>query len=412
MTAVAAAIIAQVAVSGLGLNEIADTHWTVQAAFIVSLVSSLLCVYYCCMIQKSFGALVSPDDIKDWLCTPGEWHGRKGDLQEQSASFRPGTEITGTKEQLRITQDRVLARLQSDRWVAPSVNSAIMLVAPMRLLNLAVAAFLIGLGIYLGVAFSKNITIAAGDRGNLANMTIYILVVMISLLLFWIPVVLRLLERLPRQRVKREAYQIKLMLNTYKELDDLKNFISRDTARPVGPGILNQIKLRLETVQHAIMKIRDSTSALSKEAIQALTAKLEEIARKTGLEIPRSGRRSGARPLSFGKGSLHQPSPFERDSQFLDSIYPVETPIEFDKPDSSNTFHLPEPEKDTVSQQREAEASTQLSPIIHALEPSKTTQARTIEPLEKLLSSSQAEEKMIEQVVSHFASAAVKSGAS
>ncbi|KAI7088627.1 hypothetical protein KC356_g3147 [Hortaea werneckii] len=371
MTAVAAAIIAQVAISGLGLDEIANTHWMVQAAFIVSLVSGLLSVYYCCIIQQSFGTLVSPDDIKDWLCTPGEWHGMKDELHKQINSFRPGTETTGTREQLQMTQDRVLARLQSDRWVTPSINSAVILVAPVRLLNLAVAAFLIGLGIYLGLAFSENIAIAAGNQGNLANMIIYILVVVICLLLFWIPVVLRLLERLPRQQVKREACYIKLMLDTYKELDDLKKLINRDNARPVSAGYLNQIKLRLENVQYAIMKIRDNMSAPSQEAIEDMTAKLEDIARQTGLEIPRSRGRSSARPSSFGKGSLHQPSPFERDAQFLDGVNPVQTTIQFDKPESSNAFHLSELEKDTVPQQWRAEDSTPLSPIIHALESSR-----------------------------------------
>ncbi|KAI6912974.1 hypothetical protein KC318_g1355 [Hortaea werneckii] len=396
MTAVAAAIIAQVAISGLGLDEIANTHWTVQAAFIVSLASGLLSVYYCCIIQQYFGSLVSPDDIKDWLCTPGEWHVMEEELQEQFALLRPGTETTGTKEQLQTLRDRVLARLQSDRWVTPSINSAVMLVAPVRLLNLAVASFLVGLGIYLGLAFSKNITIAAGNRGNLANMIIYILVVVISLLLFWIPVVLRLLGRLPRQRNST-----------------IWRFINRDNVRPFSPGLLNQIKLRLENVQYAIMKIRDGTSASSQEAIQELTTKLEEIARNLGLKIPQSGGSSGAHSSSFGKfwgtdlkrsGSLHQPSPFERDAQFLDGVYPVQTPIELDKPDNTKTFHLPKPEKNTVPQQWSTEVSTQLSPVIRALESSTTTQARTIELLEQLLSSSRAEEKMIEQVVSHFAS--------
>ncbi|RMY18030.1 hypothetical protein D0866_13296 [Hortaea werneckii] len=310
-----AAIIAQVAISGLGLDEIANTHWTVQAAFIVSLASGLLSVYYCCIIQQYFGSLVSPDDIKDWLCTPGEWHVMEEELQEQFALLRPGTETTGTKEQLQTLRDRVLARLQSDRWVTPSINSAVMLVAPVRLLNLAVASFL--------------------------------------------------------------------------------------------------IKLRLENVQYAIMKIRDGTSASSQEAIQELTTKLEEIARNLGLKIPQSGGSSGAHSSSFGKfwgtdlkrsGSLHQPSPFERDAQFLDGVYPVQTPIELDKPDNTKTFHLPKPEKNTVPQQWSTEVSTQLSPVIRALESSTTTQARTIELLEQLLSSSRAEEKMIEQVVSHFAS--------
>ncbi|RMY51929.1 hypothetical protein D0863_14430 [Hortaea werneckii] len=175
MTAVAAVVIAQVAISGLGLDEIANTHWTVQAAFIISLVSGLLSVFYCCIIQQDFGTLVSPDDVKDWLCTPGEWHGMEVELQEHFASLRPGNETTGTKEQLQALRDRVLARLQSDRWKTPSINSAVILVAPVRLLNLAVTAFLTGLGVYLGLVFSQSIAIAAGYRGNLANMIIYIL---------------------------------------------------------------------------------------------------------------------------------------------------------------------------------------------------------------------------------------------
>ncbi|KAI7530393.1 hypothetical protein KC331_g14693, partial [Hortaea werneckii] len=149
MTAVAAVVIAQVAISGLGLDEIANTHWTVQAAFIISLVSGLLSVFYCCIIQQDFGTLVSPDDVKDWLCTPGQWHGMEVELSEQFASLRPGNETTGTKEQLQALRDCVLARLQSDRWKTPSINSAVILVAPVRLLNLAVTAFLTGLGVYL-----------------------------------------------------------------------------------------------------------------------------------------------------------------------------------------------------------------------------------------------------------------------
>lgn len=402
------------AISGLGLGEIANTHWTVQAAFIVSLVSGLLSVYYCCIIQQHFGSLVSPDDIKDWLCTPGEWHGMEKELQEQFASLRPGNETTGTKEQLQTLGERVLARLQSDRWVSPSINSAVMLVAPARLLNLAVSAFLIGLGIYLGLVFTKDINIAAGNRGNLANMIIYILVVVICILLFWIPVVLRLLQRLPRQRVKREAYYIKLMLDTYKELEHLKELVRRHDGRRDSPDLLSEVNPRLENVQDAIMKIRDNTSALSPEAIQDLTVKLREVAGETGQEISRSGANSGAHSLLLGKlwgnnikrsGSLHQQSSFGPIDRFLDAGHGVQAAVEIDNPDNSNKSHKLGSEKNTASQQRKTEISTQLSPIIQALENSTTKQARAIELLEQLVSSARSEEKLIEQVVSHFASA-------
>ncbi|KAI6843643.1 hypothetical protein KC332_g2370 [Hortaea werneckii] len=419
MTAVAAVVIAQVAISGLGLDEIAKTHWTVQASFIISLVSGLLSVFYCCIIQQDFGTLVSPDDVKDWLCTPGEWHGMEEELQEQFALLRPGNETTGTKEQLQTIRDRVIARLQSHRWETPSINSAVILVAPVRLLNLAVTAFLTGLGVYLGLVFSQNINIAAGYRGNLANMIIYILVVVINLLLFGIPTVLRFLARLPRQRVKREAYHIKLMLNTYKELDDLKRIaksISRDKARWAS----SEIESRFEDVQYAIMIISDKSSAASQEAIQELTAKLKEVAAEMKLPIPPCDSNSGAYSSPFGRfrghdaqrsGSLHQQSCFEQTDHFLDAGNTAKASAEADRPDNSNRLHLSGSGRDTKSQQWKAEISTGLSPIIQALGASTTTQARMIGLLEQLLSSSQSEERMMEQIVSHFASAEA-SGAS
>ncbi|KAI6853400.1 hypothetical protein KC350_g10 [Hortaea werneckii] len=327
MTAVAAVVIAQVAISGLGLDEIAKTHWTVQASFIISLVSGLLSVFYCCIIQQDFGTLVSPDDVKDWLCTPGEWHGMEEELQEQFALLRPVPQMGDAIDQLcRHTR----------------------------------------LGVYLGLVFSQNINIAAGYRGNLANMIIYILVVVINLLLFGIPTVLRFLARLPRQRVKREAYHIKLMLNTYKELDDLKRIaksISRDKARWAS----SEIESRFEDVQYAIMIISDKSSAASQEAIQELTAKLKE-------------------------------------RRILLSLRQISGP-------RCTALHLSGSGRDTKSQQWKAEISTGLSPIIQALGASTTTQARMIGLLEQLLSSSQSEERMMEQIVSHFASAEA-SGAS
>ena len=341
------------------------------------------------------------------------------ELQEHFASLRPGNETTGTKEQLQALRDRVLARLQSDRWKTPSINSAVILVAPVRLLNLAVTAFLTGLGVYLGLVFSQNIAIAAGYRGNLANMIIYVLVVVINLLLFGIPTVLRFLARLPRQRVKREAYHIKLMLNTYKELEDLKK-LAKSISGGKASHASSEIESRLEDVQYAIMIIRDNTSAASQEAIQELTANFEAVAAEMGREISPSDSNSSAHFFRFSRSrghdaqrssSLHQQSRFDQTDQTLDAGHTIQATAEVDRPDNSNQLHPPESEKDTVLQQWRIETLAQLSPIVQTLETSTTKQARTIELLEQLVSSSRSEEKMIEQMVSHFASA-VESGAS
>ncbi|KAK5126616.1 hypothetical protein LTR85_009550 [Meristemomyces frigidus] len=114
MTAVAAAIIAQVAITALSLDQIDSTHWTAQAAFIMSLVAGSLSVFYCCVIQMTFGALVHDEDVKDWLCKPGEWQGMEEELNvmsafdEQMQYLKAGAKKNGPKDNLQKLTKRVL----------------------------------------------------------------------------------------------------------------------------------------------------------------------------------------------------------------------------------------------------------------------------------------------------------------
>ncbi|KAK6393248.1 hypothetical protein LTR65_002539 [Meristemomyces frigidus] len=289
MTAVAAAIIAQVAITALSLDQIDSTHWTAQAAFIMSLVAGSLSVFYCCMIQQTFGTLISDEDVKDWLCKPGEWQGMEEELDvmngfdEHIASLRPGSEATVTKEELRILTSRVLGRLSGDQWKTPSINAAMMLTAPARLLYLAVVSFLAGLGIYLGSVFSNRLAVSTGKNASLANLIIYILEVVIGLLLFYVPYVLRLLEHIPGQRVRRGARDLKIMLDAYQDLDKLQAIAEGLDAQgasaydlETGPRQWEEVLFR---VQHSIRLLSHSSSAPSQEALVELEAKMQHVAK-------------------------------------------------------------------------------------------------------------------------------------
>lgn len=215
MIAVAGAIIAQVAITGLSLDNVAETHWTTQATFIISLVAGALCVYYTCMIQQKLGVLSRPEDIKDWLCRPGKWTGLDKELQEQLDSLHNDAKPRPDLEKL---QRDLLGHLADDRWKTASINAAIMLSVPGFLLNVSIATFLIGLGIYLGFAFSHNFLPDAGTNSSLAILLVYIIASALGLLIFFIPYGLKVVESVPAKRVGRGAKAIALTLDFYRLL--------------------------------------------------------------------------------------------------------------------------------------------------------------------------------------------------
>ncbi|THW45164.1 hypothetical protein D6D21_04542 [Aureobasidium pullulans] len=70
MLAVAAAIVAQIAITALSLGYSDTIHWTANAAFVVSLVTASLSVFYACLLQQHISGLFTPDDVKSWLSKP------------------------------------------------------------------------------------------------------------------------------------------------------------------------------------------------------------------------------------------------------------------------------------------------------------------------------------------------------
>ncbi|CZS93649.1 uncharacterized protein RAG0_03831 [Rhynchosporium agropyri] len=60
---VAAAIVAQIAITCLSLDNLSHTHWIVKAFFVFSITSSLIAVYYASTQQRVMGRLLQAKQV-------------------------------------------------------------------------------------------------------------------------------------------------------------------------------------------------------------------------------------------------------------------------------------------------------------------------------------------------------------
>ncbi|KAL8722978.1 MAG: hypothetical protein Q9181_007383, partial [Wetmoreana brouardii] len=67
MVAVAGAILAQIAITALSLQNIEDVHWIVRGFFACSLAMGLLSVAFAVMQQRTMGNLHKASSIRAWL---------------------------------------------------------------------------------------------------------------------------------------------------------------------------------------------------------------------------------------------------------------------------------------------------------------------------------------------------------
>ncbi|KAF2813285.1 uncharacterized protein BDZ99DRAFT_253159 [Mytilinidion resinicola] len=207
MIGVAGAIIAQVAITAISLTNLTDSHWTAQACFIISLVTGALSVYFSCAINPAFHGLHSADDIKDFLTKPTRSANQKRLRAQLRALESLMEKLKGKLEspprQLKQTLYEEFQGfgqiLFEEKWKVASCYSAMMLVAPMNLLNISLNAFLLGLGIYLGKVYTAHLIPSFGS-GSLGLLIIFIISSLFAIALFYVPEGLKSVESEPIQR--------------------------------------------------------------------------------------------------------------------------------------------------------------------------------------------------------------------
>lgn len=173
-----------------------QTHWTAQAFFIASVVLGSLSVYFSCLTQQTFSGFHDADEIKNWLSksTTGDKDRCRSELERTipPLDLLVQQDAEGAAHEHR--RQKLESVLSAYRWKTASPNAALMLVAPAQLLTLALNAFIIGLGIYLGFVWTSKLIDFPGTDGALAVLIIYIVITLYGLALFYIPSALKDLE--------------------------------------------------------------------------------------------------------------------------------------------------------------------------------------------------------------------------
>lgn len=190
---------AQIAITALSLPYREQTHWTVGGSFVASLVLGLLSVYFACIVQVQLGNLHTSVEVRKWLITERleAWRLVLGwlvsSLDLKSHDQEPHNLEAPQESQLpNNSLESLLQEFRSKH--IPSFHSALLLVAPLQLLNWSVAWLLIGIGIYYGLIFTRNLGEMHGQNSNLAILLVYIISAAGALASFGLPNLYKLAE--------------------------------------------------------------------------------------------------------------------------------------------------------------------------------------------------------------------------
>lgn len=136
-------------ITALQLPRLEQVHYTARGFFITSLVMSFLGTYNACVQQRSLVLATEPDAVRAWLSMGCKHRDEKGN-----------------------------ARLRS------SLIAQIIIAAPFEFVSIAVVLLLLGLGVYLGSAMTKQLGLSPGTGSDKAILITFIVVVLFPMLVF------------------------------------------------------------------------------------------------------------------------------------------------------------------------------------------------------------------------------------
>ncbi|KAL4945251.1 hypothetical protein BDV06DRAFT_219507 [Aspergillus oleicola] len=170
MVAIAGTILAQIAITAFELSDIESVHWTARGCFAVSLVSSIVSVYYASKQHKMLGRCLGAQDIKRWIRAkplPQFTPSRKNMHSSLTSNLNGNLDMQPDDNPELDVQAQL-----------PSIAAVLTISAPIFLLSTAVYAFLSGLGVYLGFVWKSNLG-ASSQGDNLAIFVTYIVALLV-----------------------------------------------------------------------------------------------------------------------------------------------------------------------------------------------------------------------------------------
>ncbi|OCL07308.1 hypothetical protein AOQ84DRAFT_377815 [Glonium stellatum] len=267
MTAVAGAIIAQVAITALSLPFLSETHWAARAFWMASLISGALSVYFACLLQRTVGVLYRAEDIRNWLTRPDEQTLKMLALVDAVKQVDP-QEPDPHQQQKDLeptglgTPDMTQARQRIPR--SASLFSALVMIAPSSMINIALGAFLLGLGIYLGFLWTRHLDTQGGKNDSRDVFIIFIISTVIIIALYATPAAYKGLE-------------ISSIENTNR------NIVERNKSKSVESNVVGAQSQDI-LIQTLIDTLHQTTLAQQAaiKANQQLTAEIAKLASEYG----------------------------------------------------------------------------------------------------------------------------------
>ncbi|KAK5163158.1 uncharacterized protein LTR77_010942 [Saxophila tyrrhenica] len=142
-------LISSCAVTALQLPTLEECHYVARGSFVMSLILSLLSVFFSGLQQSSFGGQIETKDLRIWL-----------------ADGRHLSDSTGQWE------------LQS------SVVAHMILKAPFEIVVMGILLFIVGMGTYLGSSWKNSLSLSTGSGGNRAILIAFVVPTVFVLLMY------------------------------------------------------------------------------------------------------------------------------------------------------------------------------------------------------------------------------------
>lgn len=201
-----AAIVAQVAITALALEDLDKVHWTAEAAFVLSLTTGGLSVFYACLVQQRMSSFFTTEDVKDFFSKPSssaEFRSLEILLDHLLSEMRTrdsSDDATAAHERITELESTIKHFKSRNRWKCASFHSILMVKAPTLLLKYALASFIIGLGIYFGCLAFRDVGSNRPQGRDLAVFIVYVTTSFLGLLIYFVPSILKELELSPARR--------------------------------------------------------------------------------------------------------------------------------------------------------------------------------------------------------------------
>ncbi|KAM0697933.1 hypothetical protein Q7P36_002787 [Cladosporium allicinum] len=196
MVGVAGAITAQIALTALSLPYLDDTHWTARASFVVGLVAGSLSVFCSCVLQSKMSAPHTAHTVRRWLTRTREKLRIMGLAALRDDMRNPNIEkLTAMKWEIYRFNKSF-----NEKAYRPSLSAALIITAPLQLLNFALGSLLTGFGIYFGFVYSAKLPTIGDHHSALAVLVVYIASAASGLLLFYLPILIKLVATMRDQK--------------------------------------------------------------------------------------------------------------------------------------------------------------------------------------------------------------------